>query len=31
MDVWTLDGEWKTLDRLIALLDAGVPRTGTAA
>jgi chemotaxis protein histidine kinase CheA len=30
-DVWTLDGERKTLDRLLATLDVDVPRAGAAA
>jgi len=30
-DVWALDGEWKTLDRLLATLDLDVPGAGAAA
>lgn len=30
-DVWTLDGEWGTLERLIGALDADAPRSDAAA
>jgi len=30
-DVWVLDGEWRTLERLIGALDPDAPRAGAAA